>query len=174
MKKSILLLSVFFGSFISAHAQLADTVKAYLIRDFQRAKAYTQEYLHAMPADRYSYRPHDSVRTFAQQMLHLSEGNFGIGSLASGIPVPRRGLEKGVSPVKDSVVAVVNASYDFIIDALIKTDPSSFLTEAKMGNMGFSKLAWFNKVFEHQTHHRGQTTIYIRMVGIKPPPERLF
>jgi len=30
------------------------------------------------------------------------------------------------------------------------------------------------KAFEHQTHHRGQTTIYIRLVGLKPPGERLF
>ncbi|HET9745897.1 MAG TPA: DinB family protein [Chitinophagaceae bacterium] len=31
-----------------------------------------------------------------------------------------------------------------------------------------------NKAFEHQNHHRGQTTIYIRAQGIKPPEERLF
>jgi uncharacterized damage-inducible protein DinB len=30
------------------------------------------------------------------------------------------------------------------------------------------------KTFEHQTHHRGQTTIYIRTQGIKPPQEKLF
>ncbi len=109
---------------------MADTVKAYLVRDFKRAKLYTQEYLNAMPADKYTYRPHDSVRTFAQQMLHLSEGNFGIGSLATGIPAPRRGLEMTVPQVKDSVVAVVNASYDFIIEALIKTDPATLLADS--------------------------------------------
>ena len=30
------------------------------------------------------------------------------------------------------------------------------------------------KLFEHQTHHRGQTTIYIRLAGVKPPNEKLF
>jgi uncharacterized damage-inducible protein DinB len=30
------------------------------------------------------------------------------------------------------------------------------------------------KTFEHQTHHRGQTTIYIRLLGIRPPQEKLF
>jgi uncharacterized damage-inducible protein DinB len=174
MKKSIFLLLTVCGSVISAHAQMADTVKAYLVRDFKRAKMYTQEYLNAMPTDKYTYRPHDSVRTFAQQWLHISEANFDIASLASGIPSPRRNLETAVPQVKDSIVAVVNASYDFIIDALIKTDPATLLAEAKIGNLGFSKLAWFNKAFEHQGHHRGQTTIYIRMLGIKPPPERLF
>jgi uncharacterized damage-inducible protein DinB len=174
MKKLILLLMVVCGSFISAHAQLADSIKVYLIRDFQRAKSYTQEYLNTMPADKYGFKPQDSIRSFAQQMLHLADGNFGIASLASGIPVPRRGLEKMANPVKDSVVAAVNASYDFVIDAIQKTDPKNLLEVTKMGNNGFPRLVWFNKVFEHQTHHRGQTTIYIRMAGLKPPQERLF
>jgi uncharacterized damage-inducible protein DinB len=30
------------------------------------------------------------------------------------------------------------------------------------------------KAFEHQTHHRGQCTIYLRLKGIAPPREKLF
>jgi uncharacterized damage-inducible protein DinB len=30
------------------------------------------------------------------------------------------------------------------------------------------------KAFEHQTHHRGQTTVYIRMAKATPPQEKLF
>ena len=37
-----------------------------------------------------------------------------------------------------------------------------------------TRFALMNKAFEHQTHHRGQTTIYIRLQGIRPPEERLF
>ncbi|HET7002392.1 MAG TPA: DinB family protein [Puia sp.] len=36
------------------------------------------------------------------------------------------------------------------------------------------RYAWLLKAFEHQAHHRGQTTIYIRLVGVKPKNERLF
>ena len=35
-------------------------------------------------------------------------------------------------------------------------------------------LHGFLKLFEHQAHHRGQTTIYIRALGLKPPNERLL
>jgi len=174
MKKTILVLFAVCGFAISSQAQLADSIKVYLIRDFQRAKAYTQDYLNAMPADKYNFRPQDSVRTFAQQMLHLADGNFFLAGQASGVPIPRRGYEKMANPVKDSVVAAVNASYDFIIDALQKTDPKTLTEVTKMGNNGFPRLVWYNKTFEHQTHHRGQTTIYIRTAGLKPPPERLF
>ncbi len=172
-KKIFILLSVGLIS-LTSKAQLGDSIKTYLIRDFERAKAYTQEYLNVMPADKYSFKPNDSVRTFAEQMLHIADGNFGIAGVASGRPVPRRGLEKMANPVKDSVVMAVNASYDFVINALKNTNSSELMQVAKMGTMGFPKLVWYNKVFEHQTHHRGQTTVYIRTLGLKPPPERLF
>jgi uncharacterized damage-inducible protein DinB len=37
-----------------------------------------------------------------------------------------------------------------------------------------TRLSWLMKAFEHQTHHRGQTTIYLRLAGVRPPGERLF
>ena len=37
-----------------------------------------------------------------------------------------------------------------------------------------TRFALLIKAIEHQAHHRGQTTIYIRLQGIRPPQERLF
>ncbi|HKQ75853.1 MAG TPA: DinB family protein [Blastocatellia bacterium] len=37
--------------------------------------------------------------------------------------------------------------------------------------MKLSRGAMLLNAFEHQTHHRGQMTIYLRMKGITPPPE---
>ena len=37
-----------------------------------------------------------------------------------------------------------------------------------------TRAAALEKGFEHQTHHRGQTTIYLRLKGVKPPQEKLF
>ena len=42
------------------------------------------------------------------------------------------------------------------------------------GAFEVTRLQAFEKAFEHQTHHRGQTTIYLRMKGVKPPAEKLF
>lgn len=44
----------------------------------------------------------------------------------------------------------------------------------KRGNFNETRLTWLMKAFEHQTHHRGQCTIYIRLQGIRPPAEKLF
>lgn len=42
------------------------------------------------------------------------------------------------------------------------------------GHFEMSRTAALYKGFEHQTHHRGQTTVYIRLAGSKPPQEKLF
>ncbi|MDX2045180.1 MAG: DinB family protein [Chitinophagaceae bacterium] len=154
-----------------------DSIKAQLIKDWERAKAYTKEYLDAMPADKYAWKPHDSIRNFAEQMLHLAQGNMGLS--ANGTGKERiwqgRNLERSQSAhSKDSVVYFVMVSYDFAIDGIKNMDASGLEEKNKRGNFDETRLAWLMKAFEHQTHHRGQCTLYIRMLGIKPPNEKLF
>jgi uncharacterized damage-inducible protein DinB len=70
-------------------------------------------------------------------------------------------------------VYYVNASYDFAIASIKKLDPNKLGEVVGQRNKA-SRYVWLLKAFEHQTHHRGQTTIYIRLQGIRPPNERLF
>src|SRR5437868_10189356 len=71
-----------------ASAQTLEDVKAQMVKDWERAKAYTVDYLNTMPADKYSFKAVDSIRSFAQQMLHLSQGNWFLMSNASDIQPP--------------------------------------------------------------------------------------
>ena len=163
---------------VSASAQYnLDTLKFDIVKDWQRAKAYTTEYLNTMPADKYSFRATDSVRSFAQQMLHLAQANTFFISNGTGVQkaLSSGNLEQRASAqTKDSVVYYVNASYDHAIDAIQKMDAAKLGEKVKFRDFEFSRLTWINKAFEHQTHHRGQTTIYIRLAGVRPPNERLF
>jgi uncharacterized damage-inducible protein DinB len=47
-------------------------------------------------------------------------------------------------------------------------------TVTLFGRFEMSRKKALKKAFEHQTHHRGQTTVYLRMAGITPPQEKLF
>ncbi|HJS52892.1 MAG TPA: DinB family protein, partial [Chitinophagaceae bacterium] len=75
---------------------------------------------------------------------------------------------------KDSVMAYVTASYDYCVNAVKNTDLGKWGEKKKLFGFEETRFALMIKAFEHQTHHRGQTTIYIRELGIKPPQERLF
>ncbi|HZE83421.1 MAG TPA: DinB family protein [Puia sp.] len=181
LKRMPLLLAscLFLGLSFSASAQAisGDSIKAQFVKDWERAKSYTMEYLNAMPADKYSFKAVDSIRSFAQQMLHLAFDNVNLITVATGekMQFPGRNLENSpTAQTKDSVVSYVTQSYDFAIASVKKLDPNKYGEITGFGKLQVSRFAWLLKAFEHQTHHRGQTTIYIRLQGIRPPNERLF
>ena len=181
MKKYIALATalVLFTAFTGyAQSLSAEDIKAQLIKEWVRSKAYTADYLNAMPADKYSFRAVDSIRSFAQQMLHLAQGNIGLMSNAADQPPPAfAGADLEHSPGaqhKDSVAYYVSASYDYCIEAVKNIDVKKWGEKKKFFGMEETRFALMLKTFEHQAHHRGQTTIYIRLQGIKPPQERLF
>ena len=169
--------------FFSAYAQnaLGDSLKQQLVNDWIRAKSYTQEYLDAMPAGKYGFRPTDSMRTFAQQMLHLSAANAGFAFISLGVPYAFSSQNFEKSPAlqnKDSVVYYVNTSYDAVINGIKNMDPGTFgqVVSWNMpgGKRTITRLAWLLKAFEHQTHHHAQCTVYFRLLDIRPPAEKLF
>lgn len=182
MKKltSLLSLAVWAILLVSKiQAQSPETIKAQMVKDWERAKEYTQEYLNTMPADKYSFKANDSVRSFAQQMLHLAAANIFLMSNVSTEKPPAWlsfTLEQHASAQnKDSVVYYVMASYDYAINGVKNSVISQWGEKKKLfGRFEETKFAIMNKAFEHQTHHRGQATIYIRLAGIKPPEEKLF
>lgn len=171
------LFSLLMFSTTFSYSQVADSLKAQYIKDWLRAKAFIKEYLEAMPKDKYDFKAQDSVRTFAQQMIHMAQGTISLMTAGTGKKIPdvinRRGLEQ-INLSTDSVIFFVNLSYDFAIEAVQEFDMRKAYERVKRGNFDESRLAWMMKSFEHQTHHRGQTTIYIRLLGIKPPNEKLF
>lgn len=169
-----------------AQNSLQEILRQQLVKDWERAKAYTQEYLDAMPADKYNFRPVDSVRTFAGHMLHFSKANVGLVTFATGaqnksvqsIFYKRTFEESPTAQNKDSVVYYVNMSYDFVINAIKKADFTKLdeivATDLLRVPRSATRLGWLLKAFEHQTHHRAQCTVYLRVAGIRPPGEKLF
>jgi uncharacterized damage-inducible protein DinB len=174
----LLLLGTFF---VNAQNALGDSLKQQLVRDWERAKSYTQEYLDAMPAAQYGFHATDSMRSFAQQMLHLATANAGFAFISTGTAYPFATQNFEKSPAlqnKDSVVFYVNTSYNSMIKAIENMDPGIFgqLVSWNLpgGKRTATRLGWILKAFEHQTHHRAQCTVYLRLVGIRPPAEKLF
>lgn len=147
------------------------------IADWERAKIYTKEYLDAMPESGYALKPTPEMRSFAEQMLHLTDANYGFASGATGekSPFASGEIEKTQDKSKANVTKLVMDGYDYVIQDLKKLTPSQLNEKVKLfGQFEMTRATAFAKVFEHQTHHRGQTTVYIRLAGVKPPQERLF
>jgi len=153
-------------------AKMASTVA-----DWERAKAYTLEYLNASTDEVVNFKPTPEMRTFGQQMLHIAEANYGLAAAAAGktSPVAFGSLEKSDKhTTKDAVTKEVMASYDYVIGVAKEMAEPKMSEMIKLFNFDLTRGATMEKVFEHQTHHRGQATVYLRLKGITPPQEKLF
>src|SRR6187431_1717409 len=88
---TVLLLSLFvfvIPSMVSAQSLSADDIKAQMVKEWERSKAYTIDYMNTMPANKYSFKAVDSIRSFAQHMLHLAGANVFFMSLATDQKAP--------------------------------------------------------------------------------------
>ncbi|MNL39326.1 DinB family protein [compost metagenome] len=173
IKSLAIVLCLVMGSQLAmAQEKVADVIK-----EWERSKAYTKEYLDAMPESGYALKPTPEMRSFAEQVLHLADANYGLTSAGLGMksPFAQGELEKTSDKSKSNVSKLVLASYDFVIDNIKKMSEAQLDESVKLfGKFDMSKRLALAKVFEHQGHHRGQTTVYLRLAGVKPPQEKLF
>ncbi|HVS92528.1 MAG TPA: DinB family protein [Mucilaginibacter sp.] len=172
--KILITLFILLGTARIAHSQVSVD---HMVKEWERAKAYTKEYLDAMPEAGYSSKPTADMRSFAAQMLHLADANYGFTSAATGQknPYGMGGLEKSTDQSKATVIKEVMDSYDCVI-AGIKSLTSAQLSETTklFGRFELTKAEVFDKDFEHQTHQRAQTVAYLHLAGVKVPAEKLF
>lgn len=149
-----------------------------MVADWTRARDYTKEYLDAMPEDGVGFKPTPEVRSFAGQFLHLANANFAFGNAATGAANPYQG--KNLETIaeyqsKAALTKIVMESYDYVINSVKAMDSKKLGEPVKLfGRFDATRGSALAKGFEHQTHHRGQTTIYLRLKGVKPPNEKLF
>ena len=122
-----------------------------MVAEWERAKAYTMEYLEAMPADKYNLKPTPEIRSFAEQMLHIADANYGLMASATGVesPIALGTSEKSEDKSKESTIKQVTASYDFVIENLKSMTPDDMAeTITLFGKIETTKGVAIQKTFE--------------------------
>ena len=125
----------------------------------------------AVPADKYSWRPAEGVRSIGEVFLHIANANYNIPNLM-GTPLPA-----GFDPKTFEKSTTDKAQ---IIDALNKSFASAHAAIEAMTNADFNKPlpklgpdANYGDVIyilvTHAHEHLGQSIAYARMNGIVPP-----
>ncbi len=131
----------------------------YLKGRIENTKAFTIEAINAMPAKDFMYKPAEDVRTYAALASHI------VYSIEWNIELMKRtpiawapGDENRFS--KEELLTYANLQFDALIMFIEKAKESPELTDKIID------------VLNHNAHHRGQMTIYLRIKGIAPPKYR--
>lgn len=129
----------------------------------------------AMPADKYNFAPtqgeYQGVRTFAQEVKHLTEANYGFFQ-SWNVPgaVKREDIEKLTS--KDDIVKALKDSYAYAHKAIDTLTPSNYLEPSSFGPAKSTRAGAAAFAIAHSMDHYGQMVEYLRMNGIVPPASR--
>lgn len=192
MKKSIIYftLGVLAMSTIAFNKIESKTIKTDIVKAHVDAllvsKSYTLQIAEAMPADKYTYRPADSIRSFGEQMAHIAmSSKFLVSMFVKGEPMPTQEdfataekMEKEMGASKEACVKALTEAYALIAttyenmsdDQLSET----FVVPFDPAQPSFPKEKAFQFISEHNAHHRGQALVSLRMQGIKSPDYKLY
>jgi uncharacterized damage-inducible protein DinB len=125
----------------------------------------------AIPAEKYTWRPADDTRSFAEVMLHIGAANYNLYKLVGTQPptgIDLKTLEKSTTD-KAKVVATLKDSFAHAKQA-IKAVPDADLDKS---------MDWFGGkntergillfIVRHTAEHLGQSIAYARVIGVVPP-----
>jgi uncharacterized damage-inducible protein DinB len=155
---------------ITAKAQKTDSLfLAASIAKLQHAKEYTMNVANLMPEEKYGFKPTPEEMSFGEQLLHLSSnigrlGSSYLGGSTNPVSKTDMNLRK-----KEEIIRVLNRSYDFALEVLRQFDAIHLSDTVAFFAGPLNKLQIINLLNDHQTHHRAQVIVYLRLNGIKPP-----
>ncbi len=151
-----------------------ETIRAYLIDAFERARAMDVEFAAAIPDSALRWAPNDEVRDFAEQIAHTAN-NFFIGDAVFGESAPQL-AEKDDALLNDrqALAASIGEAYDWILERL-RAMPADDLAE-EVDFFGRPMTRWRVCTFalEHAWWTRGQMVPYFRAHGMAPPSPKLL
>ena len=147
------------------------------IQDWKISKQFTLDVANAMPAELYGFKPNQEEMTFGDQMAHIAGGNVFRFQQITGIQPPFKfDPAKPVATDKDSVMKMLEQSFDYVIAVLPQVTPEqlhrTWHIPSWQGRTDPDGRAMMMNMLVHTAHHRAQSEVYLRVKGIKPPDYR--
>lgn len=142
---------------------------------WSRTQLYTLEFIEAMPGEDYGFKAAPEVRSYAEQLLHIAQGNFNWAGGIRGQPLDDIPNLTAEGKSRDEIRAILDRSFNEVRNAVIgRTDAEleqqrvpwqrRLGAERSQSLKGVALTAW-----QHAAHHRGQLVVYLRLKGIVPP-----
>jgi len=135
---------------------------------------YEQRYTRlaeAMPAEKYTWRPAEGVRSVGEVFTHIMVANYGIAR-ALGTAPPAGFDPKAIAALstdKTKVLQALKDSFAHFRGAIIALNEGDADKPQKMFNRSTTLRGSFIAITGHFGEHLGQSIAYARVNGIVPP-----
>jgi uncharacterized damage-inducible protein DinB len=155
---------------------MAKSAKQQFHEAFEREHERTVRVLRAYPDDQSDFKPHERSRTAREVAAPLALGleRLMVKALTTGFDWSKPSGSPPPTPARMSEIAdAVDQAKAKVVDALKNADEARlagsvqfFVAPKKLGDYPTMDFLWF-LLFDH-VHHRGQLSVYLRMVGTVP------
>jgi uncharacterized damage-inducible protein DinB len=135
---------------------------------------YEQRYTRlaeAVPAEKYSWRPGEGVRSIGEVYAHIATANYGIAR-ALGTPLPAGIDPKTINAAagdKAKTIQTLKDSFAHFRAAILAIKDADLNNAQKMFGQDTTVRGAFFLVTGHFGEHLGQSIAYARQNGIVPP-----
>jgi uncharacterized damage-inducible protein DinB len=124
----------------------------------------------AMPADKYSWRPGEGVRSVSEVFVHIAGANYFFPTMA-GVKLPSGfdpKMEKNVTD-KAKVQEVLKQSFAHARHAVEGLSDADMAKQIKMFGQPATVEGMIFTMANHMHEHMGQAIAYARVNGVVPP-----
>jgi uncharacterized damage-inducible protein DinB len=124
----------------------------------------------AIPAEKFTWRPAEGVRSTSEVCMHIALANFYLLSV-TGPKLPpdiKENMEKSVT-AKADVISWLKRSLEVVKTAHVVVTPEELRRKVKVNGRDATVDGMYLRIIVHANEHMGQLVAYARMNGIKPP-----
>lgn len=124
----------------------------------------------AVPAEKYTWRPAEGVRSIGEVYVHIAGGNYFLPSLAGVTPPPgfKPDAEKTVTD-KAKIIELIKQSFVHVRGAFDKLPDSDMEKKINFFGEEMTLRGLYLTVLTHLHEHLGQSIAYARTNGVVPP-----
>ncbi len=128
----------------------------------------------AMPEDLYGYKPNDSSKTFAEQMVHIATSTEGLAKRF--LLGEAGGSQPDVSSLtKSDIIKLMESSFRATTEIISNmTEVQAKETIKVFGGKEVARYMAVMFIQDHLANHRAKANLYIRMNDITPPRYGFF
>src|SRR5258708_26996152 len=142
-----------------------DDVNALVLKHLKTSRDFTLKVAEQMPEASYDFKLTAPQMSFAEQMVHLSQGfEYFLAPIFGEKPNPA----KPASLKKADVAAYVKTAFDRAIERVSKLTPAQLSKRYKSDEGTMTGTDMLLGILDHTTHHRTSPELYLRAKGITP------
>lgn len=171
-------LLVVFALLLSLQGLAQHTFVSDALSKWKGMKSYTIEVAEAMPEEKYSFKPVADENSFGFQLVHMAGNMYYLSAkFIRGVepPVDLKAMYDKVNNnqlSKKEIITYLVQAFDYAETTIAQMTDKNLEEELDYWGGHSTKRKIVFLLNDHQTHHRGQLVVYLRLNDIKPPAYR--